>query len=244
MKGAIEIPESELRQHKIDGKTDAEIGRMYGTDTERVRTLRRRYGITALSYQERQEQRGELHRCANPLCNNDDKFRVKGLCMPCYNYRLRTGRDRFADGYQAYVYNTQTLCRNCKQSRVIRAKGMCDTCYRYYVTNGKMRTRKHFLRNEECKNCGKPRSAEKWGWRRGRCDLCAKYWRKHKVERPPKHWRKWCECGNAATHIGVPLKLMTVEKGIELIEHYDLCEDCWQLENEPLLTKGESKWER
>jgi len=242
--GKVEIPESELRQHKADGKTDAEIGQLYGADTERVRTLRRRYGITAMSYQERQEQRGELHRCANPLCNNDDKFRVKGLCMLCYNYRKRTGRDRFGEGYSEHIPNVHSVCCNCKQNREIRAKGLCDTCYRYWTKYGKHRTRKHWSRNEECKNCGKPRSAERWGFKRGRCDLCAKYWRRHKAERPPERWKRYCECGNVATHLNTPLKLMTVEKGVELIEHYDLCQDCWELENEPLQTKGESKWER
>ncbi len=82
------------------------------------------------------------------------------------------------------------------------------------------------------------------GFKRGRCDLCAKYWRRHKTERPPKRWKRYCECGNVATHLNTPLKLMTIDKGAELIEHYDLCEDCWELENEPLQTKGESKWER
>lgn len=35
--GKVEIPESELRQHKADGKTDAEIGQMYGADMAELR---------------------------------------------------------------------------------------------------------------------------------------------------------------------------------------------------------------
>jgi hypothetical protein len=52
-----------------------------------------------------------------------------------------------------------------------------------------------------------------------------------------------CDCGNPATHFDVALNVLTPD-GYQRAEKYDLCEDCWQLENEPLQTKGEAVWNR
>lgn len=66
---------------------------------------------------------------------------------------------------------------------------------------------------------------------------------------PPKMPRKdfrrqeVCDCGNPATRIGVPLSFLMANEFVATAL-YDLCEDCWQLENEPIQTRGEAVWNR
>jgi hypothetical protein len=66
--------------------------------------------------------------------------------------------------------------------------------------------------------------------------------------RPLKTERKTprvrCDCGEWATHFGVELSVGMGSGRNTASEKYDLCEDCYQLENEPINAKGAAVWNR
>lgn len=178
-------------------------------------------------------------------------YKKTGLCSACYQIQLKHGRSRSEKDYRMQGGSTG-ICSVCGQTWAM-AKKRCETCYKYWKVYGRDRTRRHWIRPEKCKICGKPetatrrRTAHGTNIVRGRCTACSHYYRRHGKERPESFWKTpygWCECGSPAMHKDVPLKLMTIDKGVEITELYNLCDDCWNLEHEPLLTRGESKWER
>ncbi len=192
-----------------------------------------------------------------PACHNCGAteyhrfFPESGLCSACYQFQRKNGRARTEKEHRVKGGSTG-ICIVCGQTWAATKK-RCETCYRYLRLYGKDRTRRHWARPEKCKICGKPETATRrpnaygTGIVRGRCPGCRHYLSRHGVERPESFWKAnsiWCDCGNRATHLRVPLRTMSVDKGVEREELYDLCEDCWRLENEPLQTKGEIKWNR
>lgn len=60
---------------------------------------------------------------------------------------------------------------------------------------------------------------------------------------PPSDVVVLCDCGHVATHFDVPATIICAT-GLQIAVTYDLCDDCWQLEIEPVLTKGENVWNR
>ncbi len=178
-----------------------------------------------------------------PSCNNCGAteyhhfYKKSGLCSACYQFQLKNGRPRTEKDYRVKGGSTG-ICTVCGQTWAM-AKKRCATCYKYLCMFGKDRTRRHWARPEKCKICGKPEAAIRppgargTGIVRGRCPGCRHYLRRHGVERPESFWKTplgWCECGKPVAHVGVPLKLMTVDRGVEVIEHYDLCATCYGLE--------------
>lgn len=156
-------------------------------------------------------------------------------CNACRKYKLRRGENR--PGHLTVRGGTTGICDNCKQSPAV-AKRLCDNCYRYQNKTGKARPRKWWARRENCKTCGMPREGTTRGkFTRGMCPTCAAYKKRTGKNRPPHLWKApfgWCFCGHRATHANVPLQYMTVEQEAVRTGHYNLCDDCYALENEPV----------
>lgn len=174
--------------------------------------------------------------CSN--CQTDVKpslfLPTLGICHACRVYERRTGRKRAGPSFMAG--GASGICRNCNQSPA-QARGLCNSCYKFQRLTGKPRPRKYWARREACKNCGLPREGTRRGkLTRGMCDTCDKYRQRTGRNRPAHLWKAplgWCDCGHRATHANVPLRIGTGE-GYEYDATYNLCDDCYALENEPV----------
>jgi hypothetical protein len=176
-----------------------------------------------------------MRECRN--CREVKEIHGRGLCSPCHRYYLKNGKHR-TESVRKMKDGATGRCINCRLGKAV-SKRLCAACYRYKSKNGVDRPKRFFLRREECRNCGMPREAiGRNEFRRGRCKPCYRYWTRTGENRPAELWNAplgWCDCGHRATHKDVPLNYMTVDKEAVRTELYNLCDDCYALENEPVL---------
>lgn len=182
-------------------------------------------------------------------CQREVKRTIKGQCDACYRFEREKGRKRLpSEKVRVLTVGGSTgRCKRCKL-KPAKAHGLCASCVTYYQVRKKDRPLRMISRSEYCKNCGVPRASLKFV--RDRCPSCYRYWLKYRgADRPSYLWERkaplgWCDCGHKATHANVPLRWMTVDKEAIRTEYYNLCDDCYALENEPITTKGEATWIR
>lgn len=154
-----------------------------------------------------------------------------GICAACRKYELRTGRKRPAVDSLHMSGGSSGFCTNCGERHAV-AKRLCRACWLYQHTHGKKRPRRLWMERLHCRNCGAPGSEKRHSIIKGRCNACYRYWRVHGIERLERYWTasRWCDCGQPATHFGVRLRTMSIDKETVREECYDLCSDCYQLE--------------
>ena len=158
--------------------------------------------------------------CANCGDITSGKRRnVKGLCVRCYEYKWRTGKDRI-------VKKTAKshICRRCKKDTAY-VHGRCIACYDYWRRTGEERPKDRFT--DECLNCGRPLNRTIPGASlchgKGMCRACYQYQHKYDKPRPKRLWESshgWCDCGTKATH-SVTVRVMHHD------ETMPLCDDCY-----------------
>lgn len=171
-------------------------------------------------------------KCQNPNgCSGDvTLYRRIRLCNVCYRFYQRNNEMRFGPGYSARAeYAHDARCKNCKMKRPY-ALGECRACYQYRRTHGRKRPRSLWMKAERCRNCKRPRDAC-GEFRRGVCNACRKYKERTGLNRPSYLWgaQAWCDCGNPATHMDVPLRF-TTGTGHDEMALYNFCQDCYDLE--------------
>lgn len=175
--------------------------------------------------------------CTN--CGGDSPRSLqRGMCPGCYRFWYRHGvmksqetMTRLSPG------SNRRLCKNCHEG-IAFVKELCRRCYEYQLRTGKRRP-KHLWR-DACLNCGKPYNKPR-DLIKGRCKNCYHHWCKYGRDRDVAI--VWCDCGQPATHKDVTLSF-TLGTGHTTTEKYNLCQDCYDLEFEPLQTKGEAVWNR
>jgi hypothetical protein len=231
MRGVI-IPEEKLRQYKADKVSDEEIAAQYGVNRRTIGRLREKYAIDAMTRSEAAkayQERNQPTHCQNPKCGRKATHYKLGLCNACYDHqRTHNGEQRTPQ--RGWTRNKGQWCIRCKERRAYCQK-KCTACYFYEKKNGKPRERYRW--QDACTVCGKPREYAKYI--KGRCKQCYGHWFRTGVDKTPEQIAAvvpfgWCDCGQKATHKDVPLQVMTVDKGVEYEELYNLCDDCWGAE--------------
>lgn len=160
----------------------------------------------------------------------------RGMCPKCYRFWQRHGVMRSAKTMSRLPPDSnQRSCKNCHEGKAV-ARELCATCWNYQKRTGRRRPR--YLWQDACVNCGKPSTGQR-SLCKGRCKNCYYWWHKYGEDRKIESVR-WCDCGHKATHFNVPLQLLTVSNKVLTTELYDLCDDCWDLEHEPVQTRGEN----
>lgn len=171
-------------------------------------------------------------------CQRETKRTVKGQCDACRKWEKVKGYKRLpTEPVRALTIGGATgRCKRC-HLRKAKAHNLCSSCVTYFQVKKKDRPLRMINRREYCRNCNVPRLDKKFV--KDRCPNCYRYFLKWGKERQTHLWEKkaplgWCDCGHRATHKDVPLKYMTIDKEAVRVELYNLCDDCYALENEPV----------
>lgn len=239
------ITEEQLRQYKAQKLSDDAIAALHGVSRDTIKRRRKQLGVPGMAPGEALPAYCDRIRpphCQNPQCGRVAKSYKLGLCNACYEWQRTRGTQRIPQ--REWTRQQGQWCSNCHNRRAY-SQSLCVNCYCYKKANGRNRPRYRWA--ESCKVCGRPR--EYRTFRKGRCRACADHWYRHGVERPAELIAKiapfgWCDCGQKAVHPDVPLRVMTVDRQVVHTETYNLCQACYDLENEPLQTKGEAVWNK
>ena len=133
-------------------------------------------------------------------------------------------------------------CSNPLCTAQSQKAGLCEACYRYAQrNNGAMRdpekTKRHppLPVGTPCITCGYERNSLEEVWIRGECMRCYEHRRINGTARSARAYTRklptitrLCECSQPAVHLNI---MLCVGGGWAT---YNLCQDCMDLEREPI----------
>lgn len=139
----------------------------------------RDHGVEREIHCQSTQQQRKPRQCANPKCGAQVYRTNKGLCMICYAYHYRSGKDRTPNAPKGPAPKEKSACKVCGSKQYLCQR--CTRCYHYWKRTGKERPID--LGAKKTKRCANPHCYRRIT-QRERCGACRKYYAHHGTDRP------------------------------------------------------------